>query len=149
MGKSHVVFLASALHPHLQTGRERVHHRHADAMQATRKPVVLQRKFAASVQPRQDHFNTRHLLLRMEVDRHAAAIVFHGQRAILVQRHLNVPSIASDGLIHAVIKHFLGHMVGPRGVGKHARALAHRFQAAQDFNSRGVIDVAHGRGSLL
>jgi hypothetical protein len=40
-------------------------------------------KLSARVQPRQDQLDTADLLLRMDVDRHAAAVVDDLERAVL------------------------------------------------------------------
>ena len=149
VSKRHVVFLTTTSDPDLQTRRERVDYRHTDTMQSTREAIVFQRKFAAGMQTRQDHFYTRHLLLGMEVHGHPTPIVFHGQRAILIERHLDCSGMTHDSLIHAIVNHLLGQMIGARRVRKHAWALAHWLQAAQDFNGRGVVDVTHRCDSLM
>jgi hypothetical protein len=113
IGKRHVIFLTTTAHPHLQTRRERVHDRHADAVQPTREAIIFQRKFATGMQTRQDHFHTGHLLLRMEVHGHTTPIVFHSQRAIPIEGDFNGPGITGDSLINAVVNHLLSQMVGP------------------------------------
>jgi len=45
-------------------------------------------------------------------------------------------------LVDAVVDDFLGQVVGPRGVGVHARALAHRVETGEDFDGFG--GVRHG-----
>src|SRR4029453_1492267 len=66
IGKRHVIFLTTTADPPLQTRRERIHYRHADAVQPTREAIIFQRKFATGMQTRQDHFHARHVLLRMQ-----------------------------------------------------------------------------------
>ena len=55
--------------------RQRIHHRHAHAVQSAGMLVGLVVEFSAGVQARQDQFDAADLLLRMNVDRHAAAVV--------------------------------------------------------------------------
>ena len=143
VGKGHVVFLATTPYPDLQTAREGVHHRHPDAMQTTRETVIFQRKFSTGVEACQDYFHAWHLFLRMEIHGHTTPIVFHRQRAIPIEGHLNGPGITNDSLINAVVNHLLGQVIRSRCVGKHAGALAHRFQTAQDFDRGGIVDVTH------
>ena len=88
-----VVFLAAALDRGLELLRERVHHRHADAVQAAGELVVLVGEFAARMQAREDQLDAADLLLRMDVHRHAAAIVRHLQRAVLEQRDIDLLAV--------------------------------------------------------
>ena len=70
----------------------------------------------------------------MQVHRHAASVVGHLQRTVLVQHHVDTGRIAGDGLVDTVVDNFLGEMVGPFGLGVHARALAHRLKSREDFD---------------
>ena len=66
---------------------QRVDDRDADAVQAAGRLVGLVREFAARVQHRHDDFEGGLVLeLRVDADRNAAAIVAHGQIAVLVER---------------------------------------------------------------
>jgi hypothetical protein len=98
-----VVFLAAALDPALELLRERVDHRHADAVQAAGELVVVAVELAARVQAREDELDAAHLLLRVDVDRHAAAVVGHLERAVLVERDRDLlrvwPPSASSTLL--------------------------------------------------
>src|SRR3546814_1508098 len=51
-----------------------VDHADADAVQAAAECVVLVAELAARVQAGEDQFHARDLLLRVDVDRHAAAV---------------------------------------------------------------------------
>ena len=139
----HVVQLAVALDQHLQLFRQGVDHRHADPVQAAGELVVLVGELTAGVQGGEDHFHARFLLHRVRVHRHAPAVVFHLDAAVRQQRHSDALGVAGQGLIHGVVHHFLDQVVGTAGIGVHARALAHRFQARQDLDVFGGIGVAH------
>jgi len=133
-GEGHVVFPAVPPDPDLQMPRQGIHHRNANPVQATGKLVALVGELAPGVQPAEDHLDTRTLLARVLVHRHPAAVVGHRERPVLVQDHVDVPSEAADGLVHRVVDHLLGKVIGTGGVGVHARALAHRVQAFEDFD---------------
>ncbi len=138
-----VVFLAAAPHPALQLLRQRIDHRHTDAMQAAGELVVGVRELAAGMQPREDQLHAADLLLRMDVHRHAAAVVGDLQRAILEQRHLDQVAVARQRLVDAVVDDFMREMVGPRGVGVHARAATHGVEAGEHLDIRRTVGRGH------
>ena len=80
-----------------------------------------------------------HLFLLVEIDRHAAAVVGHGEGAVLVERDDDLVAIAGDRLVGGVVDDLLGEMVGPVGERVHAGALAHRLEPGQDFDGRRVV----------
>jgi hypothetical protein len=55
-------------------------------MQAIGELVVLVRKLAARVQAREDQLDARDLLLGMNVDGHATAVILDLERAVLEYR---------------------------------------------------------------
>ena len=65
----------------LELLRQRIDDGHTDAVQAAGDFVVLVAEFSAGVQAREDQLDAAHLLFRVDVDRHAAAVVRHGQRS--------------------------------------------------------------------
>ncbi len=71
----HVVILPSRLHPHLELLRQRVHDRHADAVQSARHLVAVLVELSAGVQHGHRELDTRHLFRRMDVDGNAASVV--------------------------------------------------------------------------
>ena len=93
-------------------------------MQTAGKLIVVIGEFAAGVERRQNHFNTGYTLFWMDVHRHAAAIVADRQRTVLVQHHIDPLGVPGESFVDAVVDHFLRQMVGPSGIGVHARALA-------------------------
>ncbi len=113
-------------------------------MQAAGELVILVRELAAGVQLGQDDLDPRHLLLRMDVDRHAAAVVDHRQRLVGVQDHADLRRVTGDRLVDAVVDDFLREVVGAGRIGVHPRPLSHRLEPRQDFDRGGVILVFQG-----
>ena len=134
-GEGHVVFLAVAPDPDLQVAGQRVDHRHAHAVQTAGEAVVAVGELAAGVEVGQDHLDPGHALLGVDVHRHAAAVVGSTSSEPSAYRMtVIVAGMAGQGLVDAVVDDLLGQVVGAGGVGVHPRALAHRVEAAQDFN---------------
>ena len=133
--------LPPRLHPAFEILRQRVHDRHADAVQAAGELVVLVRELAAGVQPREDQLDAADLLLRVDVDRHAAAVVRDFQRAVLVQRHVDALGVAGQRLVDRVVDDFVREMVGAAGVRVHAGPAAYRVEPAQDFDVGGGVAI--------
>jgi hypothetical protein len=129
-----VVFLAVALDPALELLRQRVDHRHADAVQAAGDLVVLVAEFSAGMQARENELDAAHLFFRVNVHRHAATVVGHGQGVVLVQRDVDFLRVARERLVDRVVDDFVCEVVGTRGVGVHARAAAHGFETGEDFD---------------
>ena len=61
----------------LEPVRQRVYHRHADAVQAAGEAVVLAVELAAGMELGQYELDARQLVLRMHVHGHAATVVEH------------------------------------------------------------------------
>jgi hypothetical protein len=127
---------------------ERVDHRDADAVQAARGLVGLARELAARVQGAEDHLE-RGLVgkARMRVDRDAAAVVAHADRAVGVELDLDAVGVARDRLVHRVVEH-LGHEVVQRplvgAADVHARPLADRLQPFEHLDRGGAIGIGSG-----
>ena len=65
------------------------------------------------------------------------------ERSVLVQRHVDLPAVAGDGLVDAVVDDLVREVIGPRGVGVHAGAAAHRLEACEYFDVGGVVRSCH------
>ena len=133
------IFLTLAAHPHFQAHRQSVDHGDAHPVQTTGKLIILAGEFAAGVQARENQFDPGNPLLGVNVHRHAATVIDHLQRVVLVQDNGDRPGVPGQRFVDAVVDDFLGQVVGTGGVGVHARATAHRIQAAENFNIIGVI----------
>ena len=128
VGKGHVVFVAVPFDPHFQVFRQAVDHGHAHAVQATGEPVILVGKLAPRVQAGEDDFHAGEFLARVYIHGYAPAVVCHRDGVVLVQDDLDLVCVFDDGLIDAVVHHFLHQVIGPGSVGVHARPLAHRLE---------------------
>src|SRR3569623_178402 len=144
VGEGHAEYYTAAPHPYFELLRQRIDHRHANAVQTAGKTIILIGEFTTGVQPREYHFHARHFFARMHVDRHAAAVVFHFQRAVFIKRHFDTAGVAGDRLVDAIVDHLLGKVIGAAGVGVHTGALAHRFETGQHLDGGGVVITAHG-----
>ena len=130
---------AVTLDLHLQPRRERIDHGDSDTVQPAREAVVLVVELAARVQLREDQFHARHLVFRVDVHRHAAAVVDDLHRTVGAQRDLDLPCVPGERLVHGVVHHLLHEVVRTRGVGIHARPSANGIQPGQDLDGlRGV-----------
>ena len=132
--------------------RQRVRDRDADAVQAAARLIDLGVEFSARMQRGHDDFE-RGLLLefRMRVDRDAAAVVGHGEEAVVLERDLDTVGMARHRLVHGVVEH-LGEevmhrlLVGAADI--HAGAPAHRLQPLQHLDVGGGVGLlaAHATG---
>ena len=149
--KPHAVGVAAALHFDFERGRQRVHHGHSHAVQTAGELVLIVVEFAAGMQPREDEFDAGHAMLRVDVHRHAAAVVLHFDAAVAVQPDVDALRVSRQRLVNAVVDNFLHQMIGPGRVRVHPGPLANRFQARQHLNRFGRILFVHrhvwgGRG---
>jgi hypothetical protein len=103
------------------------------------KLVVLVGKFGPGVQLEQNHLHTADSLFRVDVRGHAAAIVRRAQAAVLMQNHVDAAGMAGDGFIHTIVDHFLGQVVGPPGVGIHARSATDRVKPLEDLQGGRIV----------
>jgi hypothetical protein len=69
----------------------------------------------------------------VKVDRHAAAIVDHTDRAVLVERDLYTAGEARERLVDAVVHHLLYEVVRTGGIGVHPRSSAYWFEPGKDL----------------
>ena len=134
--------------------RQRVHHRHADAVQAARGLVNLGIEFAARMQRAHDHFERGFFReFRMRIDRDAAAVVGHGDVAVVAELDLDEGRVARQRLVHRVVDHFGEEMMQRLLVGAadiHAGAAANRLEPLQHLDvMRGIAAVAAGAGFAL
>ncbi len=122
-------------------------------MQAARGLIGLAVELAARVQGAQDHLQRGFVgELRMRIDRNAAAIVAHGQRAVGVQLDLDAVGMACHRLVHRVVddlggKVVIGALVNAADI--HAGAQADRLQRLQHLDGRGVVGVGRAREKVV
>ena len=139
-----LVFRAVAAHVHLDARGERVHHRHAHAVQATGHLVSFAAELAAGVQDGQNDLDRGDLLFRMLVHRDAAAIVGDGDGVVGMDPYLDLVAIAGKRLVDGVVHHLVHQVVQAARPGRadvHAGALAHRFQPFEYLDVRTIVMV--------
>ena len=132
---------------------KRIHHRHADAMQSARGLVGAAVELAARMQLRHDDFERGHFgKFRVRVDRHAAPIVEHAQKAAFLERDFDEGCMAGDRFIHRIVDHFCeevmqGVRVRPAHV--HSRPPADGLEPLEHFDrGGGVVGLARSAGPL-
>ena len=143
-----VVAVAPDIQP--QVLGQGVDHRHADAVQAAGNLVAVVVELAARVQHGEDHLGRRDAFFLVDVDRDAAAVVRHRDRAVLVQDDVDLGGVAGEGLVDRVVDHLEHHVVQAGAVvhvaDVHARTLAHGLQTAQNGDLAGVVGRGGGGG---
>ena len=140
---------AVLLHLHHEPLGERVHHGHADSVQAAREAVALVVELAAGVQLGEDEFDAGEPVFGVDVHGHAAPVVHHFDGTVVVERDVDVGAEAVQHFVDAVVHDFLNEMVGAAGVRVHARPTAHRIEAGQHLDGFGGIGFAHRRSRSL
>ena len=114
-------------------------------MKSAGEPVASLGELPAGVEPGEDELDAGDAFLGVDVDGHPAPVVDDRQRVVGVEDDDETGRLSDDGLIHAVVHDLLREMVRARGVGIHARTLAHGVEPGQDLDRGGVVDRAHGR----
>jgi len=110
---------------------ERVHHRHADAVQAARHLVAVGVELAAGVQLGHHDLGRRalHLVVVLDAGRNAAAVVEHRDRVVGMDGDNDLVAEAGERLVDRVVHHLEHHVMQARAIGGiadvHAGALAY------------------------
>ncbi len=76
----------------------------------------------------QDQFNARNLFFRVNIHRHAAAVICNLNTSILVKGYLDSAGIAGERFVHAVVHNLLDQMVGTGSIRIHARPSPDRIE---------------------
>ena len=112
-------------------------------MQAAGGFVNFGIEFAAGVQCAHDHFERRLVLeFRMRIDRHAAAVVGDGDKAVGLHLDLDPVGMAGQRLVHGIVDHLGEQVVQRLLVGAadiHAGAAAHRLEPLQHLDMLGGV----------
>ncbi|GAA3255635.1 hypothetical protein GCM10020258_14210 [Sphingomonas yabuuchiae] len=156
MGEAHVMLLAVAPDGQVQEFGQRVHHRHADAVQTARHlvGVVVRRvlELAARVQLGHDDLGRRHALFGVDAGGDAAAVIGHADRAVGVQLDVDAVAMPRQRFVDRVVRNLEHHVVEARAVvgvaDIHARPLAYRVEALQHLDRGGAIFVRLGVSAI-
>ena len=106
--------MAVALDLELEPLGERVDDGDADAVEAAGDLVAAAvAELAAGVQGGEHQLRGGPLLLRVLVDRDAAAVVDDGDAVVRVDRDLDAVAVAGEGLVDRVVDHLVDQVVQP------------------------------------
>ena len=147
------VDLAFALDNQLQLLRQGVNHGDAYAVQAAGNFIGVIVELTACVQHGHDHFRGRDALFRVNTGWDATTIIGDGDGVIRMDGDHDVFTVTRERFVDSVIYHLEYHVVQTGAVIRvadiHTRALTHRIQPFQDFDTGGVIRIRHQRFSLI
>ena len=133
--EAHRVRLAVAVDLDVEPRGQRVDHRGADAVQAAGRGVRAAAELAARVQAGHDDLDAGEPGARLDVDRDAAAVVAHLDRAVGVQVDLDPGAVPAQRLVDRVVDDLPDAVHQAARVGRpdvHARPLADRLETLQD-----------------
>ena len=137
--------LVVAVDRELEPDRQRIDHRHADAMQAARHLVGILVELSAGMKLGHDRLRRprRLSVIIVDVGGNAAAIVGDGAGAIGIERHGHPVGMAGQRLVDGIVDHLIDHVMQARAVigvaDIHAGALAHRIEALEHLDGIGVV----------
>ena len=146
----HEMLVAVAPDAQLEGGRQGIHDRHADAVQAARDLVGVAAlggvvELPAGVKLGHDDLRRRDALFAMDVGRDAAAVIGDRARAVGVERDRDLGGVAGQGLVDGVVDDLVDHMVQAGAVvgvaDIHARPLAHGIEPFQDLDRIRAIGI--------
>jgi hypothetical protein len=126
----------------LEQGRQGVHHRHADAVQAAGHRVGLAVELAARVQRGHHDLNRRAVLNRVLIDRDTAAVVLHPDAAVGQQRDLDGVAVAGQRLVDGVVHDLVDEVMQSSRTGRadvHSRALADGLKTLEYRNRACIV----------
>ena len=138
----HVVLLPAAPHPHLQLLGERVHDRHADAVQSARHLVGVLVEFATRVQHRHRELDAGNFFGGMDVDRNSAAVIDDGDRIVGVDRHVDHRRMARQRFVDRVVDYFVNQVVETsrgRRADVHAGTFANCLETFENLYLTSVV----------
>src|ERR1041385_4935159 len=117
-------------------------------MQPARVFVSTLTEFAAGVEVRQDQLDSRHVPLRVHVDRDATTIVANRNGPVDVDYYLNFIEMSGKVLIDGIIEDFENTMVQAtfvRVADIHPWPLADSFQPLKFIDLRRIVFLRCGR----
>ncbi|VAU68637.1 Uncharacterised protein [Klebsiella pneumoniae] len=147
------VNFAFALDNQLQLLRQGVYYGYAYAVQTAGNFIGVIIELTACVQNGHDHFRSRYALFRVNTGWDATTVIGNGHGVVRMDRDHDVFTVTRERFVDSVIYHLEYHVVQTGAVIRvadiHTRALTHRIQPFQDFDTGGVIRIRHQRFSLI
>ena len=139
----HLVATAVAADRQVETRRERVHHRHTDAVQAAGDLVSLATELAARVQRREHDLGGGLVgILGMQVDRDTSPVVLDAAPAVGEQRDRDARAVARHRLVDRVVDDLVDEVMQAGrtgGADVHTGALTNGFEAPEHRDVFGVV----------
>jgi len=122
--------------------RQRVDDADADAVEAAGDLIGFVVELSAGVEHSHNDLDGGSVVLFVSVDRDAAAVVAHRDGAVVVDRHLDVVTVARQRLVDGVVDDLINEMMEPTAVGRadiHRRPFADSLQALKDLDLSGSV----------
>jgi len=129
-----LIHIAVAADFHLAPLGEEIDHGHPHAVQSAGGLIGSLLEFAPELQHAHHTLQRGEPQVGMVFHRDAAPVVLHGDRAVVVDGHIDLGSITGHHLVDGIVHHFVNQVVqaARTGIGNvHAGTLAHVFQVAQ------------------
>ncbi len=137
----------------LQFLRQGVNDGDTYAVQTTGNFIGVIIEFTACMQNSHDNFRRRNALFRVNTGWDTTAIIGNRHGVVRVNRYHDIFTVTRERFVDSVIYHLEYHVVQTGAVIRvadiHTRALTHRIQPFQDFDTGGVIRIRHQRFSLI
>ena len=149
--EAHLIDLPVLVDLDLQPLGEGVDHGGAHAVQAAGDLVASAAELAAGVQHREDDLQRALAGLLLDIHGNAAAVVGDADDVPRLDNDLDMRAVAGQRLVDGVVHDLIHQMVQSRGRGGadiHARPLAHRLQALEDLDLRGVVFLCDFFGDI-
>jgi len=147
LGFAEAVFLlvlpAVAANGQTQPFGQGIDHGDAHPVQATGDLVGIVVELSAGMEHGHDHLGSGATLLLVIVHGDATAVVPYRNGTVGMDGDIDVAAVAGQGLVDGVVDHLEDHVVQARAIvgiaDVHARALAHRIEALEDLDVRGIV----------
>ena len=143
VGEGHLVALAVAVDLDDQLGGQRVHHGHADAVEAAGDLVAaLAAELPAAVELGEGDLDAGHLLLLVDVGGDPAPVVDDADAAVGEEGDVDPAGVAGHGLVDGVVDDLPDAVVEAAHAGApdvHPRPLADGIEPLQDLHAVGPV----------
>src|SRR5581483_1797021 len=122
-------------------------------MKTTGNFISILVKFTPRMEDRHDDLESGDIatlflrFLFMAPYRNSPAVVFNGDRIVLVQSNCDLRTMPSEGLVDAVVGNLIDELVQAVGMGiadVHPRTLAYRLKTFKNSNRTGIVLIFFG-----
>jgi hypothetical protein len=130
-----------------------IDHRHANAMQAAGNFIAVVVELTAGMQHGHDDFGCGDAFFLVNIDRDTASVVGYSNRAVFENLDDHIVGVPGQRFVDGVVHHLEHHVMQAGAVvdvaDVHARALAHRLEAAQDGDFAGIVIAVRYRNRFV